>query len=167
MPYSLSLVWGLSVYFANFTIFITLLLSKLYTRYHNHTSCYFFLAKCQKLQNHCTLKFFLTQDHMQLEFAKCCFSHNFHWSPSKLKNNIGYHGKSKCLLEYCNPKLAFQNILGYWVFSSSRASRPPVPLVHTFWLDTIWLHGLRRPAAIACWVYQKIAKSCRRATYSV
>ncbi len=40
---------------------------------------------------------------MQLGFPMCYFSHNiikFHWSPSKLYDNIGYHGKSKCLLEY-------------------------------------------------------------------
>ncbi len=66
------------------------------------------------------------------------FSHNFHWSLSKLCDNTGYHGKSECLLEYCNEKLAsstwgniilfylqlFKTILVYWVFSSSRASRP-------------------------------------------
>ncbi len=34
------------------------------------------------------------------------FSHNFHWSLAKLCDNIGYHGKSKCLLEYWNGKLA-------------------------------------------------------------
>ena len=33
------------------------------------------------------------------------FSHVFHWSPSKRCDNIGYHGKSKCLLECCNEKL--------------------------------------------------------------
>ncbi len=43
---------------------------------------------------------------MQLKISKCYFSHNFHWSPSILYENIGYHGKSKCLLEYCNEKLA-------------------------------------------------------------
>ncbi len=41
-----------------------------------------------------TLNFFLTQDHMQLEISKCYFSHNF---PSKLYDNVGYHGKSKYL----------------------------------------------------------------------
>ncbi len=34
------------------------------------------------------------------------FSHKFHCSSSKLCDNIGYNGKSKCLLEYCNDKLA-------------------------------------------------------------
>ena len=43
---------------------------------------------------------------MQLEFSKYYFSHNFHCSPSKLYANIAYHGKSKCLLEYYNEKLA-------------------------------------------------------------
>ncbi len=49
---------------------------------------------------------FLTHDHMQVEISKCYFSHNFHWSPSKLHDNIGYHEKSKCHLEYCNEKLS-------------------------------------------------------------
>ena len=43
---------------------------------------------------------------MQLEFSKCYFWHNFHWSPAKLYDDIAYHGKSNCLLEYCNKKLA-------------------------------------------------------------
>ncbi len=43
---------------------------------------------------------------MQREFSKYYFSHNFHWRPSKLYDNIGSHGKSKYLLEYCNEKLA-------------------------------------------------------------
>ncbi len=43
---------------------------------------------------------------MKLEISKRYFSHNFHCSPSKLYENIGYHGKSKCLLENCNEKLA-------------------------------------------------------------
>ncbi len=95
------------------------------------------MAICQKLQKIWHFQAFLTQDHMQLEFSIFNFSHIFHWSQSKLCDNIGYHGKSECLLEYCNDKLAsstgannfilfttFQNILVYWVFSSSRASRP-------------------------------------------
>ncbi len=51
------------------------------------------------------LKIFLTQDHMELQISKCYFSHHYHWSPSKLYENIGYPGKSKCLLEYCKEKL--------------------------------------------------------------
>ena len=41
-------------------------------------------------RNYGIMKFYLTQDHMQLEMSKCYFSHNFHWSPSKLCDNIGY-----------------------------------------------------------------------------
>ena len=37
---------------------------------------------------------------------KVLFLPQFHWTPSKLYENIGYHGKSKCLLEYCNQKLS-------------------------------------------------------------
>ena len=48
------------------------------------------------------LTFFLTQDHMQLEISKCYFPNNFHWNPSKIYENIGFHGKSECLLEYRN-----------------------------------------------------------------
>ncbi len=45
---------------------------------------------------------------MQLGILKCYFSHDFNWSPFTLYDNIGYHGKSKCLLEYfCSDKLAF------------------------------------------------------------
>ena len=43
---------------------------------------------------------------MQLKFQSAISPTNFHWSPSKLNDNIGYHDKSKCLLEYCNEKLA-------------------------------------------------------------
>ncbi len=56
-------------------------------------------------ENYGIWKFFLTQDHMQLEISKCYFSHNFHCSPSKLYN-IAYPDKSKCLLEYSSEKLA-------------------------------------------------------------
>ncbi len=42
---------------------------------------------------------------MELEISKCYFCHNFHCSPSKLYN-IACLDKSKCLLEYCNEKLA-------------------------------------------------------------
>ena len=64
------------------------------------------------------------------------FSHNFHWSPSKLCDNIGYNGKSEGLLEYCNEKLpsstrenhilfkTFKNILVDCIFSSSRHQGP-------------------------------------------
>ncbi len=41
---------------------------------------------------------------MQLEFS--ISPTIFIGVQSKLCDNIGYHGKSKCLLEYCNEKLA-------------------------------------------------------------
>ncbi len=47
---------------------------------------------------------------MQLEISKCYFSHNFHWSPPKLYENIGYTGNYKSLLEYCNEKFHLVNI---------------------------------------------------------
>ena len=59
------------------------------------------------------LKYFLAQDHMQLEVSKCSFSHNFRWSQSKLYKNIGYHGKSKYLLEHCNEKLESRTLRQY------------------------------------------------------
>ena len=43
---------------------------------------------------------------LRLSYSKCYFPHNFHWSQSKLYENIAYHGEFKCLLEYCNEKLA-------------------------------------------------------------
>ena len=48
----------------------------------------------------------IRHDDMELEISKCYFSHMFHWSPFKFYENIAYHGKSKCLLEYCNEKFA-------------------------------------------------------------
>ncbi len=52
----------------------------------------------ERRDNYGVLKFFLTRHHiLQLEISKGYFSHNFHWSPSKLYDNIGYHDKSKCL----------------------------------------------------------------------
>ncbi len=47
-----------------------------------------------------------TGPYMQLEMSKSYFSHKFHWRPSKLFDNIGYHDKSKCRLEYRTKKLA-------------------------------------------------------------
>ncbi len=140
VPDSLSLVWGNSVHFAKFTMLQFLkapllsqfssISSKHYTRYHNHTGCHF-LATCPKLQNYGTLKIFLTQEHsMQLEFSKCYFSHNFRWSPSKLYDNIGYHGKSKCLFEYFNEKLASRTwdcIFYFKLFKTFLGSGSSVP----------------------------------------
>ena len=115
MPDSLSLVWGYSVHFTkifNFTIKLCCspnfypISSKLYTSYPNHratqviTSFLAIFQKIQKLWHSVSL----TQDHMQLEISKCYFFYIFHWSPSKLYENIG---KSKWLLEYCNEKLIY------------------------------------------------------------
>ncbi len=109
MPDSLSLFWGHSVHFAKLPIFQFLKLcsspnfypisSKLYTRYPNHRAVQAFGILAFWF-------FFLTQDHIHVEISKYYFSHNFHWIPSKFYENIGYHGKSKCLLEYRNQKLA-------------------------------------------------------------
>ncbi len=41
---------------------------------------------------------------------KVLYLHNFHWCPSKLYDNIEYHGKSKCLLENCNEKLSSSHL---------------------------------------------------------
>ncbi len=64
-----------------------------------------------------------------------------------------------CLLEYCNDKLAFsiwgniiilfktfQDITLYWVFSSSRASRPPGLLL----LFLMWYDRFPSPRYCAC-----------------
>ncbi len=113
MPDSLSLAWGHLVHFAKFTVlqflkpvlpqFSSDFIQTLCKVYANHWAIHaIVLAIYQKFKKkYGILKFFLTQDHMQLEISKCCFSHNFHWSSSKLYENIGYHAKSKC-----NEKLA-------------------------------------------------------------
>ncbi len=38
------------------------------------------IIDCRARENYAILKFFLTQDHMQLEISKCYFSHNYHWA---------------------------------------------------------------------------------------
>ncbi len=48
-----------------------------------------FLAICQKIIFYGTLKFFLTQDHMQLEISKGYFSYSFHLMLAKLYEDIG------------------------------------------------------------------------------
>ncbi len=71
--------------------------SKLYTRYHNHGAiqAITFLALCQKWKKKkLAFWFFFTQDHMELEIP--LILPQFSWSSSKR----------------------------YWVFSSSRVSRP-------------------------------------------
>ena len=82
--------------------------SKLYTRYPNHgaTQAITFWRSAKSYKKDGILKFFLSQEHRQLEISKCYFSHNFHWNPCKLYEDIGYHGKSKCLLEYWNEKFS-------------------------------------------------------------
>ena len=39
-------------------------------------------------------------------WSKLCEAIGYHWSVPKLYENIGYCGKSKCLLEYCHERLA-------------------------------------------------------------
>ena len=93
---------------SNFTIwFKTLLLSqfssnssKPYTVYHNHTGCHFFWRLSKFFFRLWHLKYSLSRTICCFKFSRCYFSHNFHWTPSKLYDNIGQHGKSECLLEY-------------------------------------------------------------------
>ena len=116
MPDSLNLVWGHSVNFAKFPILPFLKHLPIFIRFHPNLykvpnygaiQAITFLAFCQKLQKLWHFEFFLnTRPYMLLKISECHFSHNFHWSQSNLYENIGYHGKSKCLLEYCNQKLA-------------------------------------------------------------
>ncbi len=106
----LSLVWGHSVHFAKFPILqffyssapLTIFIQTLY-KISYHTGCHFFgdlpkIAKIMALWN-----FLNTGPYAAGIFN---FSYNFHCSLSKLCHNIGYYDKSKCLLEYCNEKLA-------------------------------------------------------------
>ncbi len=100
MPNSFSLVWGHSVHFVNFQFYNfrkTLLLSqfssgssKLYTSYHNHTGCHFFGNLQKNCKNYGTLNFLNTGPYAA---GSSNSSHNFLWSPSKLCDNTGYHGK--------------------------------------------------------------------------
>ncbi len=117
MPNFLSLVWGHSAHFANFLILQILKLSPSPNFQPIHPNVIqgiiiiqagTFLAICQKkkMKKIWHFEISLPQDHLQLKFSKCHFSHNFHWRSSTLYDNIGYHGKSNCLLEYCNEKLA-------------------------------------------------------------
>ena len=118
MP-DLSLVWGHSVHFAKFPIlqFLKLCSSPNFYQIHPNfiqgiliTGQYRQLCfgDLLKIKNNGTLKFFLTQDHMQLEISKCYFSHNFRWSPSKLYDNIGHHGTQKYT------KVHRSTVLGFW-----------------------------------------------------
>ena len=106
MPDSLSLVWGHPVTLQNFQScnFLKLCFSPSFHPIHPNfiqgiimIQAVTFFAICQKVQKLWHFEIFLKQDNMQLEFSI---------SPSKLCDNIGYHGESKCLLEYCNEKLA-------------------------------------------------------------
>ena len=101
---------------SNFTIFKTLLLcqfssdsSKLYIRYPNHGTiqAITFWVICQKLKELWHFEILFYQGAYAAGISKCHFSHNFHCNPSKLYDKKdGYHGKSKCLLQYCKKKLA-------------------------------------------------------------
>ncbi len=94
-----------------------------------------FLAICQKLQKVWHFEIFLNTGPYAAGIFKVRFLPQFSLeSTQTLWQRIVYHGKSKCLLEYCNEKLAsstwdnilfktFQNILVYSVFSSRWVSR--------------------------------------------
>ncbi len=114
MPSSLSLVWGHSVHFAKFPIlqFLKLCSSPKFPPIHPNfmqgiliiqaIAC---LVICQKF-----LKYNVWHFEMLLNTGpyaagnfKVLFIPQFSLEPQ----NISYHGKCKCLLEYCNEKLAF------------------------------------------------------------
>ncbi len=119
MPDSLRLFWDHSVHFAKFpifTIFETVLFSQLLSNFihpnfkqdilimeQNRLLLFGHLIKIKELWH---FDFFLNTGPYAAGNCKCYFSHNFHWSPSKLYENIGYLGKSKCLYEWRNEKLA-------------------------------------------------------------
>ncbi len=75
--------------------------SKLYTRCPNHRAI-------PAIQNLWHFEFFLNAGLYAAGSFKVLFLPQFslEWSPSKLYENIGYLGKSKCLLQYRNQKLA-------------------------------------------------------------
>ncbi len=107
MPDSLSLVRGHSVHFPKFPI-LQILKLLMFIQFHpnfiqrtliiEQYRLFPFWRFAPNYKNYGISKFFLIQDHVQLEISKSYFSHNFHWSPSKLYENVGYHGKSKFLI---------------------------------------------------------------------
>ncbi len=73
---------------------------KLYTRYHNHGTIQAIpiLAICQKLKKQIWhFEISLITGPCGAGNFKLLFFQKFHWGRSKLHENIGYHGKSKCL----------------------------------------------------------------------
>ena len=91
---------------SNFTTFKTPLLSqflsdssKLYTMHHNHTR-FTFWGISQNCKDYSILTYSLSRAICCYNFQSAISTHNFPCSPSKLYDNIDYHGKSKCLLEY-------------------------------------------------------------------
>ncbi len=63
-----------------------------------------FFVICQKLKKIWHFEILLNTGPYAAGHFKVLFA--LHWRPSKLHESMGYHGKSKCLLEYCNEKLA-------------------------------------------------------------
>ncbi len=109
MPDSSSLVLSRSVHFAKFSIlqFLKVCSSPNFHSIHpNFIQCIIiiqavtFFAICQKLQKLWHFHIFLSTGLYVTIIFKVLFL-----SP-KLYDNIGYHGKSKCQLEYCNENLA-------------------------------------------------------------
>ena len=101
-----SWVW-FGVIQCTFTIFKTPLFSqfssdssKLYTMYHNHTGCHFFGRSAKNCKNYGILKYFISRTIFCSNFQSAISPIIFILSPSKLYDIIGYHGKSKCVLEY-------------------------------------------------------------------
>ncbi len=110
MPDSLSLVWGHSVHLAKFPIFLKLCSSPNFHLIHPNfmqgiiiIQSALFWAICQKMQKLWHFEIFLTQDHIQLEFSisPTIFITVYPNFVPTLDTS-----KFKCLLEYCNEKLA-------------------------------------------------------------
>ncbi len=113
MPDSLSLVWGHLVHFAKFPILqffklcsslnFQLISSKPYARYPNHGAIqgviFWQSAKNKKIWH---FEIFRNIGPYAAGNFKVLFLPQF----SLEFKNIGYHGRCKCLLEYCNEKLA-------------------------------------------------------------
>ena len=85
--------------------------TKRHTKYQKSgakTGCYFVRRAAKNYKNYATLKFLLTQDHMELEISKRYFSHSFHRTPSKLYENIAYH-RGMQAITFLGNRLSFAN----------------------------------------------------------
>ncbi len=111
MADSLSLIWGHSMHFAKSPILrfskhysspnFHPILSKIYSRHHIHGAiqAITFLAICQKLKKLWHFEIFVNTGPYGAGNFNVLFLPRFSLEPIQTYKILGYHGKSKCLLE--------------------------------------------------------------------